>query len=135
MILFHHYRAHRVGECDLKTILYIEDTTDQRDMVALILKMQEFHVKVANDGFEGLKMARELLPDLILLDLGMPRMDGFSVIDRLKEDEQTREIPIVILSAWTDTHHRKRAMIAGVNDFVAKPFDMNYLVDVIRKHI
>ena len=69
----------------MPTILFIEDTSEQRDLVAFFLELNGYQVSVANDGIEGLAQARKLRPDLILLDLGMPRMDGFQVMAEMRK--------------------------------------------------
>jgi chemosensory pili system protein ChpA (sensor histidine kinase/response regulator) len=117
------------------TILFVEDTSEQRDLVAMFLGMNDYHVEVANDGIEGLAQARKLKPDLILLDLGMPRMDGYQVIAELRADEALKNIPIVVISAWTAATHRDRATAAGADVFITKPFELNHILKTVEKYV
>ena len=117
------------------TILFVEDTSEQRDLVAMFLGMNGYHVEVANDGIEGLAQARKLKPDLILLDLGMPRMDGYQMIVELRADEALKNIPIVVISAWTAATHRDRATAAGADIFITKPFELNHILKTVEKYV
>jgi CheY-like chemotaxis protein len=117
------------------TILCIEDDADHRLMVHTILLAQGFTIALARNGDEGVGLAKAIKPDLILLDLYMPRMDGFSVMKSLKEDPLTHSIPIIVISAWLSGDHRERALAAGAIDIVAKPYDPEALADLIQKHL
>jgi chemosensory pili system protein ChpA (sensor histidine kinase/response regulator) len=119
----------------MRTVLFIEDTSDQRDLVAMFLEMNGYHVEVANNGIEGLEQARRLQPDLILLDLGMPKMDGYQVMERLRTDEALKDIPIVVISAWTAAKHRERAEAAGAAAFIAKPFELTHVLTTVQKYM
>ena len=79
----------------MRTILFVEDTSEQRDLLAMFLGMNGYHVEVANDGIEGLAQARKYKPDLILLDLGMPKMDGYQMMEELRADEILKGIPLI----------------------------------------
>lgn len=116
-------------------ILFVEDTSEQRDLLAMFLGMNGYHVEVANNGIEGLTQARRLKPDLILLDLGMPKMDGYQMMEELNADEALKEIPIVIISAWTATTHRERAKAAGADDFITKPFELAHILNVVKRYV
>jgi chemosensory pili system protein ChpA (sensor histidine kinase/response regulator) len=119
----------------MRTILFIEDSGDQRHLVSLFLEIYGYQVKVANDGIEGLAEARRSKPDLILLDLGMPKMDGFEVMKELRADETVREIPVVVLSAWTAARYREQAEAAGAKAFIAKPFELTDLLAVVQQFV
>jgi CheY-like chemotaxis protein len=114
-------------------VLYIEDDTEHRLMLDNLLNSQGFTVETATNGLEGVEKARECEPDVILLDLLLPLMDGFGVMDTLKEDPATQNIPIVVISAWPTADNRKRVREAGAQDFITKPFYAEELVDIIRK--
>jgi two-component system chemotaxis response regulator CheY len=90
---------------------------------------------VAKDGFEGVTKAQELKPDLILLDLYLPILDGFGVMERLKEDPDTHDIPIIVISAWPTGDNRRRVHEAGAIGFVAKPFQIEALINLIRENL
>jgi CheY-like chemotaxis protein len=117
------------------TILCIEDDADHRLMVHTILIAQGFTIALARNGDEGVALAKAIRPDLILLDLYMPKMDGFSAMKSLKEDPLTRSIPIIVVSAWLSGDHRQRALEAGAIDIVAKPYDPEALADLIQKRL
>ncbi len=117
------------------TVLYIEDSSDQRNLVAIFLQMHGYQVKVANDGFDGLAQARQSKPDLILLDLGMPKMDGFQVMQELRNDKSLSEVPIVVLSAWAAVKYREQAQAAGAHVFIAKPFELTDLLAIVQQFV
>ena len=116
-------------------ILLVEDTNEQRDLVAMYLEMNGYHVEVANDGLQGLAQARKLKPDLILMDLGMPKMDGYQMIAELRADEKLKDVPIVVISAWTAATHRERAKAAGADGFITKPFELGHILSTVQKYV
>ena len=118
----------------MRTILFVEDTSEQRDLVAMFLGMNGYRVEVANNGIEGLAQARKVKPDLILLDLGMPKMDGYQMMEELRADEALKGIPIVVISAWTAATHRERAKAAGADAFITKPFELSHILTVVQKY-
>ena len=114
-------------------ILYIEDHPAQRDIMAQMLELSGYEVAVASDGIDGLEQARSWKPDLILMDLRMPRMDGFEAIKELRKDPTTEEIPVIAISAWASAKHKERAMEAGANEHFTKPVDLTRLLDTIKR--
>ncbi len=110
-----------------ETILAVDDDIDILELIQMSLEAEGFDVITANDGMSGLEKARTHSPDLILLDLMMPVMDGFEVIGKLKADEQTRAIPVIMLTARAQTHERVQGLHAGADDYVTKPFDLDEL--------
>jgi CheY-like chemotaxis protein len=119
----------------MRTILFVEDTSEQRDLLAMFLGMNGYHVEVANDGIEGLAQARKYKPDLILLDLGMPKMDGYQMMEELRADEALKGIPIVVISAWTAAAHRERAEAVGADVFITKPFELTHILKTVQKYV
>lgn len=116
----------------MTTILYVEDDPEHCLLVGKILSSRGFTVEMARDGLEGVTKAQELTPDMILLDLYLPRLDGFGVIKQLKEDPLTSDIPVVVISAWPTGDNRQRVQDAGALGFVAKPFKVDELLNLIR---
>jgi two-component system cell cycle response regulator DivK len=112
-------------------ILYVEDNDDNIYMLKHRLERRDFEVLVARDGQTGVEAAREHLPDLILLDLGLPGLDGWEAARLLKEDERTRAIPIIALSAHAMDGDRAQALAAGCDDYGTKPVDLARLLDKI----
>jgi two-component system, cell cycle response regulator DivK len=102
-------------------ILYVEDNEDNVYMLSRRLKKQGFEVSIASDGLEGIEMARRDKPDLILMDLGLPSLDGWKAARHLKQAPDTRSIPILALSAHTMPGDRERALAAGCDEYDAKP--------------
>ncbi len=119
----------------MSTILYIEDDAELRVMVHRMLSSQGFTVEMAEDGLDGVGKALTVKPDLILLDIYLPRLDGFGVLQRLKGDPDTSGIPVVAISAWPTGDNRRRVKEAGAVDFVAKPFQFDSLISLLQHHL
>ena len=118
----------------LKCILCVEDEPEMIDLMRLILGRRGFEVKGANGGVEGLKMIHEDKPDLILLDLMMPDMDGWEVYQQLKADENTRDIPVIVVTAKAQSIDKVLGLhIAKVDDYIAKPFSPVELLNSVEK--
>ena len=117
-----------------KHILCIEDEPEMIDLIRLILSRRGFEVFGAAGGTEGLKAVREKLPDLVLLDLMMPDMDGWEVYQQMKADESTRHIPVIIVTAKAQSIDRVLGLhIAKVDDYIAKPFSPQDLLNSVEK--
>ncbi|MGA9750870.1 MAG: response regulator [Acidobacteriota bacterium] len=110
-----------------QTILVIDDNPDLLDIVDAILSEAGFVVAKALSGEDGLNVARNLRPHLILLDLNMPRMDGWEVLKLLKADAVTREIPVAIFSVRTDLKDKIFGLQRGAVDYIPKPFQYDRL--------
>ena len=115
-----------------KTILLADDEHSVVKFVTLILENEGFRVVTAHDGEEALQKARESRPDLVLLDIIMPRKNGYQVCRALKEDEVLRTLPVIFLSAKSQPSDRFWAKRVGGDGFVAKPFDPADLVREIK---
>ncbi|MBA3533024.1 MAG: response regulator, partial [Ardenticatenales bacterium] len=109
------------------TILIVDDEPGGRIVLEGVLISQGYNLAFASDGPEALEKARELAPDLILLDVMMPGMDGYEVCRRLRATPRLAEIPIVLLTALNDRESRLRGLQAGADDFLTKPFDREEL--------
>lgn len=116
-------------------VLYVEDHPAQRDILAQMLELNGFEVAVASDGLEGVEKAQSWLPDLILMDLRMPKMDGFEAIKVLRSSDATQSIPIIAISAWASAKHKERALAAGANEHFTKPVDLNRLLTTIGRYL
>lgn len=112
-------------------LLVIEDNEDNRDIIVRRLARRGFTMTAAADGFEGLRLAKDSLPDLILLDLQMPGMDGFEVLRQLKAFPPTATIPVIVLTAHVLEDHERQARAAGCTDFEPKPVNFPRLVGKI----
>ena len=114
-------------------VLVVEDYQDAREMYAADLQFSGFEVAEAGNGVEAIEKTRDLLPDIVLMDLALPRMDGWEATRRLKTDELTRHIPIVALTGHALAGHAEGARDAGCDAFVTKPCLPDALVAEIRR--
>lgn len=115
-------------------ILYIEDEQEMIDLVRLILNRRGFEVQGALGGREGLDAVRRDHPDLVLLDLMMPDMDGWDVYQQMKADDRTKETPVIVVTAKAQNIDKVLGLhIAKVDDYISKPFSPQELVDSVEK--
>jgi two-component system, OmpR family, response regulator VicR len=118
-----------MAEENAKVILCIEDEQEMIDLIRLILSRRGFEIRGANGGKEGLEIIRKDHPDLVLLDLMMPEMDGWEVYQQMKADEATKNIPVIIVTAKAQSIDRVLGLhIAKVDDYIAKPFSPQELL-------
>ncbi len=114
-------------------ILVVEDEPENRLLIGMVLRTEGFEVVEAEDGPTGLRMAGETAPDLILLDVMMPGMNGWAVRERLQADTQTAQVPIIMLTALAQRADVERAVSLGVDGYITKPFEPYELVEAIGK--
>lgn len=105
------------------TILVIDDETITRTTLAALLERPNYHVVMAEDGIQGLEIAKQIDPDVILLDIMMPHMNGYDVCKRIREDPGIKAVPIIMITALDDREARLNGLSAGADDFLSKPFD------------
>ena len=119
---------------NLKRLVYVEDEREMIDLVRLILSRRGFEVIGANGGRDGLETIRRELPDLVLLDLMMPDMDGWDVYQQMKAEESTREIPVIVVTAKAQSIDKVLGLhIAKVDDYISKPFSPQELTESVEK--
>lgn len=117
-----------------KRVVYIEDEQEMIDLVKLILSRKNYEVLGANSGREGLELVRKLLPDAVLLDLMMPDMDGWEVYHQLKAEENTSNLPVIVITAKAQSIDKVLGLhIAKVDDYISKPFSPKDLVDSLER--
>lgn len=117
-----------------KRVVCIEDEPEMIDLVRLILGRRGFEVTGANGGLEGLEIVERERPDLVLLDLMMPDMDGWEVYQRIKSDEKLRQIPVVVVTAKAQSIDKVLGLhIAKVDDYITKPFGPQELLESVEK--
>ena len=115
-------------------VLYVEDNDDNVYMLKMRLELLgDFEVLAAEDGEKGCEMAAAERPDIILMDLEMPVIDGWEATRRLRSNPQTRDIPVIALSAHALAGERERALAAGCNEFDSKPIEFDRLVATLRR--
>jgi len=117
-----------------KKVLVVEDDTDNRRIVTKVLSVEGYEVVEATDGIEALTQARAQLPDLILMDLALPNMDGWEATRQLKGDARTRSIPVVALTAVAMRGDEEQARAAGCDDYISKPARPSTIRDVVKKY-
>src|SRR5690349_13659642 len=113
-------------------ILVVEDNIDNYELVRFVLERAGYDVFLAMNGRDGVAAARLQQPDLILMDLGMPEMDGWRAAEKLKAEDTTKSIPLYALTAYTLPGERKRALEAGCDGYVSKPIHMNGFLKLIE---
>lgn len=117
-----------------RRVIYIEDDPEMIDLVKLILSRKGYEVIGAIGGVDGLDLVRQNLPDLVLLDLMMPDMDGWDVYQQMKTEEATSDIPVIVITAKAQSIDKVLGLhIAKVDDYISKPFSPQELVDSVEK--
>lgn len=117
------------------TLLLVEDNEMNRDMLSRRLEKRGFAVHLAVDGEAGMAKAREIRPDLILMDMSLPILDGWEVTRRLKADGLTAHIPVIALTAYAMPKDERKAREAGCDDFDIKPIDLPRLLQKINRFL
>lgn len=117
-----------------KKILVVEDDTDNRRIVAKALSVEGYEILEATDGVQGLARALADGPDLILMDLALPNMDGWEATRRLKSDPKTRSIPVVALTAVAMRGDEEQARAAGCDDYISKPARPGAIREIVKKY-
>lgn len=117
---------------DRKTILVVDDEQDLLDLIEYNLKKEGFDVLKAEDGLEGIDVARKHRPDLVLLDIMMPKMDGLEVVERMRSDKKIKRIPIIFLTARGDEKTEVEGLDKGGDDYITKPISTTKLISRIK---
>ena len=118
-----------------KTILIADDEADIVETLAFMLEAQDFNVITANDGEDALLKAKEKRPDLILLDVMMPKINGYKVCRLLKFDKQYNHIPILMLTARSQDEDRAIGEETGADEYITKPFDIEEVVEKVKEYL
>lgn len=116
-----------------KRVLAVDDSKTMRDMVAFTLKREGFDVVEAEDGVHGLEQSQSGDYDLVISDVNMPRMDGITMVGKLRESPKFQSTPILILTTEADAQKKAAGKAAGATGWIVKPFDPGQLVDVVRR--
>jgi two-component system cell cycle response regulator DivK len=116
-------------------ILIVEDNELSRDVLSRRLRRKGFEVLVATDGQEGIAMAQRELPDLVLMDLSLPDLDGWEATRRLKKDATTQHIPVIALTAHAMSGDREKAIDAGCDEYDTKPIDLRRLLSKMVRFV
>lgn len=119
----------------LKTVLLVEDNEDNLVVYRTILEHVGFRVIEARDGEEGVNRARQYLPNLILMDISIPKIDGWEATQRLKSADETKDIPIIALTAHALEEDRQKALQAGCDGYLAKPVEPRRVVQEVERFV
>lgn len=120
---------------EVPLVLVVDDVADGREIVGEYLKVDGYELASAADGLEAVQMAQDLLPDVILMDVWLPKMDGLEATRRLRQDPRTRHIPIIALTAHGLASARSKALEAGCDAVITKPFLPEALAAEIRRQL
>jgi DNA-binding response OmpR family regulator len=118
-----------------KKILVVDDEVDLAETVRFSLEMEGFNVLVSVNGEDALNQARKENPDLIILDLMLPKLDGYKVCRLLKFDERYKHIPILMLTAKIQEKDKILGKETGADEYITKPFEMDYLMEKVKAHL
>ena len=118
-----------------RTILYIEDNEYNRKIVRRLLERTSYRLIEAVDGESGVAMAQQALPELILMDVQLPKMSGLDATQILKADPRTRAIPIVVITSFALSGDREKAATAGADNYLAKPYSPREMLALVRQYL
>jgi two-component system cell cycle response regulator DivK len=118
-----------------RTVLYVEDNEYNRKIVRLLLKPTSYRLIEATDGESGVALAQETLPQLILMDVQLPKMSGLDATRVLRQDPRTSQIPIIVITSFALSGDRERAAAAGASGYIAKPYSPRELLALVRKYL
>ena len=118
---------------DRKTVLTVDDSRTIRDMLLMALSQSGYRVLQAVDGVDGIEALRNEVPDAIITDINMPRLDGFGFIEQVREDERFRATPILVLTTESEPAMKDRARAAGATGWIIKPFHPEKLAASLRR--
>lgn len=123
------------GRHDPATVMVVDDTPANLVLLQEILQIEKYRVLAFPRGTLALKAAEKQIPDVILLDITMPEMDGFEVLQRLKADDRFKDIPVIFISALADNNFKVRAFTEGAVDYITKPFQMEEVHARVGSHL
>ncbi|MEM7622609.1 MAG: response regulator [Planctomycetota bacterium] len=118
-----------------KSILIADDNARNAELLEAFLDPLGCDIRIASDGAEALRLAREARPDLALLDIMMPEMSGYQVCEAFRADDTLRDVPIIVVTALTEPNDVERSLEAGADDFLTKPIDREELLVRVRAHL
>jgi DNA-binding response OmpR family regulator len=118
-----------------RRVLIVDDEPDVVEAITFRLELENIECLEAKDGAEGLRIAQEALPDLIILDVMMPKITGYKVARSLKQDERSRHIPIIMLTARSQAGDRMLGVDSGAEEYITKPFDLDELTGKVLKYL
>ncbi|MDG2989714.1 response regulator [Candidatus Synechococcus calcipolaris G9] len=117
----------------MSTVLVVEDSAPQREMISELLAKSGLEVSIASDGMEAVDLLKDIKPDIVVLDIVMPRMNGYEVCRTIKSDPRTQDVPVVICSSKGEEFDRYWGMKQGADAYITKPFQPKELVGTIKQ--
>jgi len=132
--LEHEEEAHlqNLLEDSVTSVLVVDDSVTVRKVTTRLLERHGMEVRTAKDGVDAMEILQEYRPDVMLLDIEMPRMDGFEVATQMRHDSKLKDVPIIMITSRTGDKHKERAMAIGVTDYMGKPFQEEKLLGSIN---
>jgi DNA-binding response OmpR family regulator len=118
-----------------KKVLIVEDEVDLVETIRFLLEREGYRVLISGDGEDGLHQARRESPDLIILDIMLPKLDGYKVCGQLKSDKRYKQIPILMLTARAQQKDRVLGMEAGADEYIIKPFDLAAFIEKVKTYL
>ena len=119
----------------IKTILVVEDNNLNMKLVRGLIKIGKYNMLEANDAESGIQLIREQMPDLVLMDIQLPGMDGLSATKIIKEDPDLKDIPIVALTSYAMQGDKEKALAAGFTGYIAKPIDTRKFLETVSQYL
>jgi two-component system cell cycle response regulator DivK len=120
---------------DTATILYIEDNIDNRTLVRRVLQIEGYRVMEAESGFKAFEILRSEIPDLVLMDINLPDMDGYEITTRLKQMPSLARVPVIAMTANVMKGDREKTLAAGCDGYISKPIDIDTLAGQIARFL
>jgi two-component system cell cycle response regulator DivK len=120
---------------DVTTILYIEDNIDNRTLVRRVLQIEGYRVMEAESGFKAFEILRSEIPDLVLMDINLPDMDGYEITTRLKQMPSLARVPVIAMTANVMKGDREKTLAAGCDGYISKPIDIDTLPGQIARFL
>jgi len=120
---------------DATTILYIEDNVDNRTLVRRVLQIEGYRVMEADSGFKAFEILRSEIPDLVLMDINLPDMDGYEITTRLKQMPSLARVPVIAMTANVMKGDREKTLAAGCDGYISKPIDIDTLPSQIARFL
>jgi chemosensory pili system protein ChpA (sensor histidine kinase/response regulator) len=128
-------RAPGAATAAAPAVMVVDDSLTVRKISGRLLARHGYHVLTAKDGVDALEQLADVMPDVMLLDIEMPRMDGFDLARNIRGDKRLKHIPLIMITSRTADKHRQLAMEIGVNHYLGKPYDEDDLLNCIRQSI
>jgi chemosensory pili system protein ChpA (sensor histidine kinase/response regulator) len=119
----------------VRTVMIVDDSVTVRKVTSRLMERQGWDVVLAKDGLDAVTQLQDIYPDIVLLDIEMPKMDGFEVLRRVRADERLKSLPIIMITSRTGEKHQQQALELGVNQFLGKPFQEASLLATIEEVI